>query len=123
MPIKTIDITHKKIEDVCKKHLNVDIIKDLPNKLPILTKEFIMETDDKEPTYICTDKNRGEFKYRDKDSNLQSDPKAIKFTKAFLEVADPYIDELSEDLKPKDEEKIKDINKKIKIYNKSNQRY
>ena len=123
-PIKPIDLSYSKLDYICKTHLTVDIIKDIVNRLSSFAKEFIIETEDKELTYICTDKNRGEFKYREKNGELVSDHRAIKFTKVLLEVADPYIDKLVEDMKPKreetdneDDKMRKQMNTKIKLYN------
>lgn len=100
LPLHSIDLSKKRIDKVCRKHLKSSILSDIYNKLPLFAKEYIIENENKELGYICSDINRGSFIFRNDKKEIEKDPKAIKFTKVLLEIANPYLNELLKELKP-----------------------
>jgi hypothetical protein len=119
MPIAKLDLSFGRLDNIFKNHLKLETLIDLFKNLPKFAHEFIAMNENKELTFICTDKSRGEFRYKDENNEMVTDSDAKIFTSTFMKVADPYIDSLLEKEKPnkKTYKNPKIFEKKAEIYN------
>lgn len=68
----------KKISDVLDNHLTPDVLRRGQEGIADMLKNNLLQTENGEPIYECTDVARQKFEFRNADGNIETDPKATK---------------------------------------------
>ena len=68
----------EKISYVLDNHLTPDVLRRGQEGVADMLKDHLLQTEDGEPVYECTDVSRQKFEFRNSDGNIETDPKAIK---------------------------------------------
>lgn len=68
----------KKISDVLDNHLTPDVLSRGQEGIADMLKNHLLQTENGEPIYECTDVARQKFEFRNSDGNIETDPKATK---------------------------------------------
>lgn len=68
----------EKISDVLDNHLTPDVLRRGQEGIADMLKNHLLQTENGEPMYECTDVSRQKFEFRNSDGNIETDPKATK---------------------------------------------
>ena len=68
----------EKISDVLDNHLTPDVLRRGQEGIADMLKNHLLQTENGEPIYECTDVSRQKFEFRNSDGNIETDPKATK---------------------------------------------
>ena len=68
----------EKISGVLDNHLTPDVLRRGQEGIADMLKNHLLQTENGEPIYECTDVARQKFEFRNADGNIETDPKATK---------------------------------------------
>ena len=68
----------RKISDMLDNHLTPDVLSRGQEGVADMLKTHLLQTENGDPIYECTDVSRQKFEFRNSDGNIETDPKATK---------------------------------------------
>src|SRR5579872_2142652 len=92
MPSSCLDLSEERLNPIFSNYFSINILKDICNKLPTFLIERILKDVNGNLTYISTDKDRKQFRFRDDEKGIIYDPNARVLTQTILNMGKPYIE-------------------------------